>query len=213
MTILARVDLRGGLGAARDQGQRPTCLAFALSDLNRQANRLPAPLSAEFLYREAATRTFGWRPGDGLHLQIAINAAIAPGQPFERLCPYMPLEPTLPLALNPPCSPMFAHSFSHHAPRVADIVADLDMGKPVGLVLRLTPDFFVVDANPAQVPFSWGTIEMPHAVVAVGYGDDTATQELHVLIRNSWGSSWGDAGHAWLPERYLAFHGLATIGL
>jgi C1A family cysteine protease len=40
-----------------------------------------------------------------------------------------------------------------------------------------------------------------HAVVAVGHGLEGADEFL--LIRNSWGDGWGDAGHAWLPLSYV----------
>lgn len=38
-----------------------------------------------------------------------------------------------------------------------------------------------------------------HAVLVVGY-DDT---QQHFIVRNSWGSRWGDAGHFYLPYAYL----------
>jgi C1A family cysteine protease len=34
-----------------------------------------------------------------------------------------------------------------------------------------------------------------HAVVAVGYSDP----QSHVIVRNSWGPSWGDCGYFYLP--------------
>lgn len=35
-----------------------------------------------------------------------------------------------------------------------------------------------------------------HGVVAVGYSNDSsAGQKPHYIVRNSWGTSWGDAGH------------------
>lgn len=36
---------------------------------------------------------------------------------------------------------------------------------------------------------------LDHAVVAVGYGLDVATGLNYFLVRNSWGSSWGDKGY------------------
>jgi len=54
-------------------------------------------------------------------------------------------------------------------------------------------------------------IEGGHAVVAVGYddkmkiknkyGDEETTGAL--LIRNSWGGDWGEAGFGWLPYEYI----------
>jgi len=57
-----------------------------------------------------------------------------------------------------------------------------------------------------------------HAVLAVSYHDDRPAgtdadtgAELRgaLLVRNSWGSAWGEAGHAWLPYRYV-LDGLTT---
>ncbi len=50
-----------------------------------------------------------------------------------------------------------------------------------------------------------------HAVIAVGYNDSmiiknstcgTSTQGA-LLIRNSWGETWGDKGYGWLPYDYI----------
>ncbi len=45
-----------------------------------------------------------------------------------------------------------------------------------------------------------------HAVLAVGYDD--ASQRF--LVRNSWGSGWGDGGHFTMPYAYLTDRGLAS---
>lgn len=55
--IIVRRDLRGRFGAARDQGGRETCLAFALSDTHAAARGLPwSPLSCEYLFYHAKQR-------------------------------------------------------------------------------------------------------------------------------------------------------------
>jgi C1A family cysteine protease len=59
-------------------------------------------------------------------------------------------------------------------------------------------------------------IEGGHAVVALGYDDKMTIQnkaggrpaEGALLIRNSWGSGWGEKGYGWLPYEYV-LRGLA----
>jgi C1A family cysteine protease len=38
-----------------------------------------------------------------------------------------------------------------------------------------------------------------HAVVAVGYNDS----QSQVIVRNSWGASWGDHGYFYMPYQYM----------
>jgi C1A family cysteine protease len=44
-----------------------------------------------------------------------------------------------------------------------------------------------------------------HAVVAVGYDNDLEIGEDTgaLLIRNSWGTDWGEDGYGWLPYKYV----------
>lgn len=213
MMIIAEVDLRTLHGSVRDQGDRPTCMAFALSDLNGHRHQKPAQLSAEYLYREAAALMLGWKPGDGLELEAALRAVAAAGQALEAAVPYVALEPTLPLGPNPHCAPLFKGNYGRQVPVMSMIESALRTGRSIGLVLRLTIDFFRVTADVPRVPFSSQSIfGQSHAVVAVGMGRDSVTNERHVLIRNSWGVSWGDNGHAWLPQSYVLTHTLCAFG-
>lgn len=213
MTIITEIDLRALHGSVRNQGHRPTCMAFALSDLNGHRHRQPAQLSAEHLYREAAGLMPGWRPGDGLDVDAALRAVSAPGQALEAAAPYVAVEPTLPLTRNPYCALLFARNYCRQLPVMGMIESALASDRSIGLVLRLTLEFFGVTADVPQVPFSRLAIfGQSHAVIAVGVGNDSITNERHVLIRNSWGVSWGNNGHAWLPESYILTHTLCAFG-
>lgn len=213
MTINTAINLRTLHGGVRQQGDRPTCMAFALSDLNGHRHQKPAQLSAEHLYREAAGLMPGWRPGDGLEVGAALRAVGAPGQALEAVVPYIAVEPTLPIAPNPPCAPLYAGRYFPQTRIMAAIERALASNRSIGLVLRLTEDFYNVTPSLPQVPFSPKALYgMSHAVVAVGVGNDSGTNERHVLIRNSWGASWGDCGHAWLPRSYIQTHTLCAFG-
>ena len=61
-------------------------------------------------------------------------------------------------------------------------------------------------------------VEGGHAIDAIGYDDKHEIKNSNAkgkkttgafLIRNSWGTSWGDSGYGWLPYDYV-LNGLAT---
>ena len=45
-----------------------------------------------------------------------------------------------------------------------------------------------------------------HAIVAVGYDDQTQ----RFKFRNSWGTGWGDQGYGYVPYAYLTDNNLAS---
>jgi C1A family cysteine protease len=45
-----------------------------------------------------------------------------------------------------------------------------------------------------------------HAVLCVGYDDEKGA----FLVRNSWGSGWGEGGHFWMPYAYMTNPDLAS---
>lgn len=212
MTITVHSDHSAAFGPARSQGDRPTCLAFAMSDLNRfhAGSEL---LSAEYLYRDAATRTPGWQPGDGTYLRYAIAVTAAPGLPEEVLLPYEALEPTLPMPVLPTPSngTFYITKFSGGAalPSAA-IKSLLSQGVPVGLVVKLTPGF--VYATGGYIDFSKDVFpDEYHAVVATATGTRDSTAEDYIRIRNSWGTGWGDSGYAWLHVSYVDAYAVETF--
>lgn len=64
-----------------------------------------------------------------------------------------------------------------------------------------------------EIPFpgAGDRLEGGHAVVTVGYDDNRriGKDTGALLIRNSWGSGWGEGGYGWLPYSYVE-QGLAV---
>lgn len=208
MIVSTTIDLTGHLGPVRSQGQRCTCLAFALSDLHRHKHQVVDPLSPEYLYRAAASITAGWRPNGGLPLAAGIAAVNAPGQPHEAHCPYQPQEPgELPPAIPSGSFPLFTASGLNGSISEPNLVAALKAGRPMGLVICLTESFYRPVNGLVDFPSPLAPTHCSHAVIAAGVGTD-ATGATYFLIRNSWGDSWGVHGNAWIPGAYFQTHGI-----
>jgi hypothetical protein len=210
--VIVNVDLGAGLGPVHSQGKRPTCLAFAISDLNRHANQVPSPLSAEYLYRSAAQQMPGWQPHAGLHLTPALSAASNPGQPIAAAYPYVLTEPAEkpPFIKSIPQVPvgygqLHASIFQSGKVNAAGVESVLLGGSMIGLIIAIS-DSFYTPVNGVIAFSSMVVGNMLHAVVATGLGREQSTGLPHVRIRNTWGEGWGDAGNAWLPFGYLDQH-------
>lgn len=212
MTVERVIDLSGLLGPARSQGERSTCLAFAMSDLNRVLSDAPDVLSAEFLYQVAGALTPAWQPGMGLRSTEAIEATRSPGQPLEVHFPYRTTDPSgVGVPIPPAGQDLFKSRISAQGHTMQGVVDELSTGNVVGLVLRVTPGLFTPMAG--IVPYETGVVpDAYHAVLAVGWGRELASGVRHLLIRNSWGSSWALSGHAWLPEPFVGLHVIEAFG-
>lgn len=62
--------------------------------------------------------------------------------------------------------------------------------------------------NAADIPLptSLDSLQGGHAVMAVGYDDNhivPGSSRGSLIIRNSWGPSWGENGYGYLPYEYL----------
>lgn len=211
MTVKPILDLRPKLSSARDQGARSTCLAFTLSDLNRLNGALPFDLSVEYLYQAAAANSPAWLPDGGLQIDDGKHALEHVGQPAESAFPYAAAEPSHPLPALPGLRPTWAMKTRYHIGSAPDIIAMIGRGEPLALGMMLNREFFkpvdgVITYSPLSIPNSG------HAVLGVGIGKHQATGDDYLLIRNSWGPTWGDAGYAWLPATYLSTHVMCVLG-
>lgn len=94
-------DLRPDLGEARNQGPRPTCLAFAVSDTHAALRSGWSPLSCEFVFYQAQRRA-GRTPDNGATLSAMLATLREEGQPEEIGWPYLAETPTDSTLWSPP---------------------------------------------------------------------------------------------------------------
>jgi hypothetical protein len=101
--IVVSVDLRSEFGPVRDQGPRPTCLAFAASDVHAGLRPGWVSLSCEYAFYHSQRRA-GRPPSRGALLSSTLDALREDGQPEEIGWPYLPATPTDPASWAPPAT-------------------------------------------------------------------------------------------------------------
>lgn len=179
-------------------------MAFAASDAHAALRSGWAPLSCEYAFYQAQRRA-GRPPNRGALLSSMLDALREDGQPEEGGWPYLPETPADEASWAPPpeIGPRFARNGKRYEPSLDQIIHALDQGRPVIILLTLSRAFYSPSAQAVVHPASGEGPEPArrHAVVGVGHG--TVDGQRAILIRNSWGLKWGDAGHAWLTELFL----------
>lgn len=203
--VTVNSDLRQMFGPVRDQKQRPTCLAFATSDLHAALRGSWSPLSCEYLFYYAQKRAARF-PDQGATLPATLQALRHDGQPGEAGWAYFEHLPADLTLWKPPSglAGVFRRGSEIDYDTLGVIEAQLAQGRPVLTLLTISDSFYrpntagVIDQLTNEPPDS----SRRHAVVAVGHGSINGKRAI--MVRNSWGEQWALGGYGWLTERYLA---------
>ncbi|MFC4804434.1 C1 family peptidase [Filifactor villosus] len=226
------VDLREWCSPVEDQLTLGSCTANAAVGMveyfQKRAYGIHIEGSRLFVYK--ATRKLMLSEGDsGAWLRSTMGALVLFGVPDEKYFPYT-LDGK---NVNPDwdCEPdSFLYSLANHYSAVNYFCHDplgkkttkKDVLKTVKTYLAAGipsmfgffgfPSFEDSDA-PGSIPYpckneqaEWG-----HAVMAVGYDDNKVIVNTRckkktkgaLMIRNSWGRSWGQDGYGWIPYDYV----------
>jgi C1A family cysteine protease len=218
------VDLRRWCSPVEDQGDIGSCTANAgvalLEYFQRRATGKHLDASRLFLYK-TTRNLLGWTGDDGAFLRTTMKAMVLFGIPPEEYWQYEKAR----LNEEPPA---FCYAFAQNYRSIIyyrldppgtppdDILANvrkcLSSGLPAMFGFTVYSSMPGVGDKAADIPFPGDkdSCEGGHAVVAVGYDDSRRIGKCTgaLLIRNSWGSEWGDHGYGWLPYDYVT-RGLA----
>ena len=185
------------------------CAAMAEYFERRSSGRLLRP-SRLFLYQNAL-KLSGAVGNVGLNLRVAIKAMIRCGAPPERYWPYEIGR----LSASPE-----AFLYSFRAPYDGAVYVRLDERKTNGSATLATVKSFLAAGFPVAFGFSvpsslcdrgnipyrptFDSIIGQQAALAVGFDDRWLSGSRGaLLVRNSWGHAWGEAGYGWLPYAYV----------
>ena len=196
-------DLTGRLPTIRDQGLRPVCLAYAISDGHAVAKAFTQHLCADFLHYHATQRQ-GVPFENGVFLEHALDALSIEGQPIRKFSP-----PPWRLPANP--GPLYRSETATAEPgKCIDLIeSELAVQRACVLTFWISDSFldpdpvtYLVDDD--KSPFSDG-----HAVVIVG-AQGKGKKRLY-RARNSWGDEWGEFGYVWLTRGFIEARALDLV--
>jgi hypothetical protein len=179
-----------------------SCLACAASDAHAHVISSGESLSAEYLFYHAVRNMPGADPSRGTSMPAVSKALFDHGQPRESAWPYLTDQPA-PADWYPPAGKdelYFARLDIRQT--TAEVIAGLiGTSGPVLLGLIITDAFYRCDPQGRIPNLVRDTPRAAHAVLAIGRG---GSDGRHILVRNSWGASWGDQGHGWLSPTYIS---------
>jgi C1A family cysteine protease len=200
-------DLRPSMPPVYDQGQLGSCTGNAIAgamEYERDRQGLPdfTPSRLFVYYNERALE--GTVSSDsGAVIRDGIKVVNTQGVCPETLWPY----DIGMFAVKPP-QRCYVAATKDKAVQYESIQTLGDLKDAIASNLSVVFGFTVYQSFESQAVAQTGVMPMPkkgesvvggHAVLAVGYSD----AKSHVIVRNSWGASWGDQGYFYMPYQYL----------
>lgn len=209
------VDLRPGMPAVYDQGELGSCsgnaiaAAFQFDQLKEHITSWnPSRL---FIYYNERLIEGTVNEDSGAELRDGIKTIAGYGVCEESLWPYNIAQFTV-----KPSAAAYAEAKQHTAVQYERVTQNLnEMKQVLAGGFPIVVGIMVYESFESEEVANTGVVPMPaaneqclggHAVVVVGYSDE----HHQFIMRNSWGTSWGDKGYFYIPYEYLTNTELGT---
>ena len=225
------VDLRAWCSPVEDQKSLGSCTANAgvgmYEYFERRAFGVHTNASRLFLYK-VTRNLLKWTGDTGAYLRTTMGALVLFGTPPEKFWPYVIADFD-----NEPTAFCYAYAQNFNALQyfrldppgttkaafLGNIKNYLDNGF-VSIIGFTVYNSIAQAATSGKIPFPVSTDKVSggHAIMIVGYDDNMKIKNSSpggvettgaLIIRNSWGTGWGDGGYGYLPYEYV-LKGLAV---
>ena len=209
------VDLRSKCPPVYDQGQLGSCTGNAIGGafefVQMKEGVSPVTPSRLFIYWNERYIENTVKSDSGAQIRDGIKVIAKLGAPPETDWPYVISKFT-----KKPSAKAFKNALQHTVTSYQSIPQDLNHLKTcLASGLPFVFGFTVYSSFESQQVAQTGIVPMPHsgeralgghAVMAVGYNDTTQ----RFIVRNSWGTGWGQSGYCEMPYAYLTNPNLAS---
>lgn len=202
----AKVDLRKYFTPIKNQGTLGACSAFTLVGIYeyilRKNSKQDADLSEAFVYYNV--RRMNNEVGDrGSSLHDVVVTMGTEGVCAEHYCPY-----TDNADMQQPSAEAYEDALQRKIVKALNVRNDVNHiksavaeGYPVAVSLRIFESFDPVGgfiSRPTEAEIADGK-SGNHAMIVCGYSDE----EKIFIVRNSWGTKFGDQGYCYIPYSYF----------
>jgi C1A family cysteine protease len=199
-------DLRTQQAPVYDQGQLGSCTAFAIAkglreSLQRKDGEQAVSLSALFQYYETRKRLDSIGEDSGGTITDGVAVLKETGAAPDAAWPYEISK----FKLKPPAAAYSAAGDNkvHETTQLAsldDVKSAIASGQPVAFGFLVYKSMMSIGKDAVlPLPKAGEKVLGGHAVLAVGYDDE----KQQLIVRNSWGSSWGDKGYFYMPYKFV----------
>lgn len=204
---IKKIDLRSKFPPAYDQGKIGSCSAFALCSIF-DYDTINFKGSQLFLYYNEREIINEINEDKGAYLSDGINSLKINGICDEKYWGYK-----IDNLFLKPSKEAYEKAKENYLIEAFNIKNDItiikkwiDKNEPIAIAISIFTNFM---SNTSK---KTGKISMPsnndkliggHAVIICGYDDNTS----ELILRNSWGTYWGDNGYFYFPYEYLKYCG------
>lgn len=208
------VDLRASDAPIYNQGNLGSCTGNSIGGMFQFVNKKTAGIdfvpSRLFIYYNERKMMGTVSKDSGAYIRDGIKSIAKKGVCKETTWAY-----DITKFKNKPSDAAYTEALAHQAiqyQRIDDTVTSMKQCLADGFPFVF--GFTMYDSFRSDPVTKTGVVPMPdksekclggHAVMAIGYNEE----KDHFIVRNSWGTGWGDKGYFYMPYDYLKNSNLA----